>query len=504
MKAEGLLEGDALTSVTLGGAKTDAGVYRDCLTVTAFQINGDPGAESRYEVILVPGDLTITPRLKSISIATPPDKTVYHEGEGFESAGLVVEAVYDTAPGKTATVTLAGADAYRFTPAGPLAPSDKEVELSFRVSAVPDITETRTVRQAVTVKAHAFEWVTDREPTCGEPGTKHEECKACGAKRNEYTEIEATGQHVWEWVTDTEPSGGQPGTKHEECKVCGAKRNEDAGTQEDGEHSPGEKKTENEKKPTCTEDGSHDEVVYCKDCGKELSRKTVIDKATGHTPGERKIEGGKEPTCTEDSIREEVVYCETCGEEISRDPVTFKATGHAWGEWKVTREPTDTDKGEEQRVCANDPTHIETREIASFSGSLYTVSDNTVRTWETGSGLDFVIIVHRSEDDGTCFDHYLETRIDGERTTVEAKAGSTIVTIPAETLEALGTGIYTVTIRFDDGEAEMSLAIGDEAEGAVTPPTGDGSHPALWYALALGSLAGIAALAVYGKKRAAK
>ena len=38
----------------------------------------------------------------------------------------------------------------------------------------------------------------------------------------------------------------------------------------------------------------------------------------------------------------------------------------------------------------------------------------------------------------------------------------------------------------------------------VTPSTGDGSHPALWYALALGSLAGIAALAVYGKKRAAK
>lgn len=37
--------------------------------------------------------------------------------------------------------------------------------------------------------AHSFEWVDDKEPSYTEPGYKHEECKTCGATRNERTEI---------------------------------------------------------------------------------------------------------------------------------------------------------------------------------------------------------------------------------------------------------------------------------------------------------------------------
>lgn len=36
---------------------------------------------------------------------------------------------------------------------------------------------------------HKFEWVVDQEPSYTAPGYKHEECKTCGAKRNERTEI---------------------------------------------------------------------------------------------------------------------------------------------------------------------------------------------------------------------------------------------------------------------------------------------------------------------------
>ncbi len=39
--------------------------------------------------------------------------------------------------------------------------------------------------------AHSYEWVVDVEPDCGVEGSKHEECTLCGAKRNEYTIIEA-------------------------------------------------------------------------------------------------------------------------------------------------------------------------------------------------------------------------------------------------------------------------------------------------------------------------
>ena len=40
---------------------------------------------------------------------------------------------------------------------------------------------------------------------------------------------------------------------------------------------------ENETAPDCTEDGSHDSVVYCADCGEELSRETVTVPALGHS-----------------------------------------------------------------------------------------------------------------------------------------------------------------------------------------------------------------------------
>ena len=54
---------------------------------------------------------------------------------------------------------------------------------------------------------HSWAWVTDKEPTCGEPGEKHEECSVCHATQNErYLVIPATGKHTFEWVTDKERS----------------------------------------------------------------------------------------------------------------------------------------------------------------------------------------------------------------------------------------------------------------------------------------------------------
>ena len=40
--------------------------------------------------------------------------------------------------------------------------------------------------------------------------------------------------------------------------------------------------------------------------------------------------------------------------------------GHVWGEWVVTTLPTCDDPGEETRVCANDPSHVETRSISAL------------------------------------------------------------------------------------------------------------------------------------------
>ena len=47
--------------------------------------------------------------------------------------------------------------------------------------------------------------------------------------------------------------------------------------------------------------------------------------------------------------------------------VVIPATGHSWGEWTVVKEATEEEKGLEQRICANDSSHEETRTIPKLS-----------------------------------------------------------------------------------------------------------------------------------------
>ncbi len=39
------------------------------------------------------------------------------------------------------------------------------------------------------------------------------------------------------------------------------------------------------------------------------------------------------------------------------------ARGHSWGAWTQTKAPTCTAEGEEQRICANDPSHTQARAV---------------------------------------------------------------------------------------------------------------------------------------------
>ena len=56
-------------------------------------------------------------------------------------------------------------------------------------------------------------------------------------------------------------------------------------------------------------------------------------------------------TCTEDGYTGDEA-CINCGYVVKEGEV-IKATGHAWGEWTVTKEATETEDGEKERVCAN-------------------------------------------------------------------------------------------------------------------------------------------------------
>lgn len=56
-----------------------------------------------------------------------------------------------------------------------------------------------------------------------------------------------------------------------------------------------------------------------------------------------------------------------CTKEISQSSLSVPALGHDWGEWTEVTPATETSEGVEQRVCANDPSHVQTRTIPAIT-----------------------------------------------------------------------------------------------------------------------------------------
>ncbi len=56
----------------------------------------------------------------------------------------------------------------------------------------------------------------------------------------------------------------------------------------------------------------------------------------------------------------------TCTKCTLKTAISIPAFGHNYGEWSVTKAATYDAEGEEQRVCKNDKSHIETRKIAKL------------------------------------------------------------------------------------------------------------------------------------------
>ena len=134
--------------------------------------------------------------------------------------------------------------------------------------------------------------------------------------------------------------------------------------------------------PTETTEGSQKRA--CSRCGEEETR---IIPVTGHEHGLSKVEAAA-PTCTEDGNIEYWIcdrgdspcrryFADEDGNtEINIEDTVVKATGHAWGEWTVTADATCMKEGEEQRVCANDASHVQTRE---------TPADPDAHSWDEGT-----------------------------------------------------------------------------------------------------------------------
>lgn len=110
---------------------------------------------------------------------------------------------------------------------------------------------------------------------------------------------------------------------------------------------------------TCTTAGLT-EGSHCTACNEVLTAQQTIP-ALGHDWDEGEVT--KAATCSDTGVRtHHCTRCNVAGEqEIAIDP-----NAHSWGAWTVVRNAAVGVEGSEQRVCAHDGTHVETRAIAAL------------------------------------------------------------------------------------------------------------------------------------------
>ena len=87
-------------------------------------------------------------------------------------------------------------------------------------------------------------------------------------------------------------------------------------------------------------------------------------------------------------------------EEIEKDSWVIAAKGHSYGEWTVEKAATFFGKGVEKRVCANDASHTESRDIAAI-GSTAKVFDSFTVYADASKQGDNGIILNKDTANGT-------------------------------------------------------------------------------------------------------
>lgn len=247
-----------------------------------------------------------------------------------------------------------------------------------------------------------------------------------------------------------------------------------------------------------------DDVQITVNGGKPESSELTLDDRLGiiakviaeHDPADSVEENAVAATCTEGGSHDEVVCCKACGEEISRTTVEDPALGHNWGAWEILKEAVETEEGLEQRACTRCG-ETETRTIPHLTVE-YRNTEGDGSSWEKGSTDSLAFVFKRNINSETTFSHFTGIQVDGK--TVEASnytaiSGSVEITLKPAFLESLSVGKHSLTTLFDDADAvTVSFSVTEKAAAPAdnnekkdnqttstnAPNTGDNNNIRIW------------------------
>ncbi len=172
--------------------------------------------------------------------------------------------------------------------------------------------------------------------------------------------------------------------------------------------------------------------------------KITRGEALGHAYGDWQVI--KEATCAEAGVEERVCANDPTHVEQREIP----ALGHAYGDWQVIKEATCAEAGVEERVCANDPTHVEQREIPMTEHTwLDRACDQPAvcavcgRESESLTGHDWATEIHTIQtDDGiTRNSKFIVCARCGEEIALEAQSSDQLYTAGDYTWFQSGSGV---------------------------------------------------------------
>ena len=235
----------------------------------------------------------------------------------------------------------------------------------------------------------------------------------------------------------------------------------------------------------CTEPGNI-EYWSCERCGKlfgdenganEISADSVtVGTASGHSLTRHEAHA---PTCTEDG-NIEYWSCDRCAKyfadgngntETDEENVTVNALGHDWGEWQITKEPTETEEGEKERVCRREGCDAKVvvaipanNQDPGESQVSYYFTDDSQFTWTKGGESGMLVIVKNTVagDDGDTFEKMSRVLVDGRELdsgNYTAIEGSIRLTLKPAYLQSIDTGEHTLKVELADGSVEHLFTV---------------------------------------------